>query len=137
MLNEETIDICVAIDMSGSISDKQASDFLSEIKGIMNEYVDFKLDLWCFDTKVYQYKKFTGDTADEILEYEVKGGGGTDFEANWQFMKEEGIEPKRFIMFTDGFPCGGWGDETYCDTLFIIHGPASIIAPFGQTAHYT
>jgi len=136
MMNEETIDVSVAIDMSGSISDKQAKDFLSEVKGIMDEYVDFKLDLWTFDTKVYGYKQFTGDIADEILDYECKGGGGTDFDVNYDFMKEQGIEPKRFIMFTDGYPCGSWGDETYCESLFIIHGNESIIAPFGQTAHY-
>ncbi len=136
MMNEETIDVSVAIDMSGSISDKQAKDFLSEVKGIMDEYVDFKLDLWCFDTNVYNYAKFTADNADEIMSYEVKGGGGTDFEANWEFMKENDIQPKRFIMFTDGYPCGSWGDEDYCETLFIVHGNDTIIAPFGQTAHY-
>jgi predicted metal-dependent peptidase len=136
MMNEETIDVSVAIDMSGSISDKQAKEFLSEVKGIMDEYTDFKLDLWTFDTSVYGYKQFTGDTADEIMEYDCKGGGGTDFDVNFEFMKEQGIEPKRFIMFTDGYPCGSWGDEDYCETLFIIHGNESIIAPFGQTAHY-
>jgi predicted metal-dependent peptidase len=113
-----------------------AKDFLSEVKGIMDEYTDFKLDLWCFDTQVYNYAKFTGDTAEDILQYEVKGGGGTDFDANYEFMKAEGIEPKKFIMFTDGYPCGSWGDEDYCDALFVIHGNDSIVSPFGQTAHY-
>jgi predicted metal-dependent peptidase len=136
MMNEETIDVSVAIDMSGSISDKMAMDFLSEVKGIMDEYQDFKLDLWTFDTQVYGYQRFTGDTADEILSYKCQGGGGTDFDVNYEFMKEEGIEPKRFIMFTDGYPCGSWGDENYCESLFIIHGNDSIVSPFGQTAHY-
>ena len=136
MLNEETIDVSVAIDMSGSISDAMAKDFLSEVKGIMDEYVDFNLDLWCFDTEVYNYIRFTGDTADDITSYEPKGGGGTDFDANYRFMKNEQIEPKKFIMFTDGYPCGSWGDEEYCDTLFIIHGNDSIIPPFGQVAYY-
>lgn len=136
MLNDETVDVCCAIDMSGSISDKQAKDFISEVKGIMDEYVDFNLQLWCFDTAVYNYAKFTGDTAQDILEYQVKGGGGTDFDANYEYMKEQGIEPKKFIMFTDGYPCGSWGDELYCDSLFIIHGSESIIPPFGQVAYY-
>jgi len=136
MMNEETIDVSVAIDMSGSISDKMAMDFLSEVKGIMDEYQDFKLDLWTFDTRVYGYQQFTGDTADEIMSYKCQGGGGTDFDVNYEFMKNEGIEPKRFIMFTDGYPCGSWGDENYCESLFIIHGNDSIISPFGQTAHY-
>ena len=136
MLNDETVDVCCAIDMSGSISDVQAKDFISEVKGIMDEYVDFNLQLWCFDTSIYNYAKFTGDTAQDILEYQVKGGGGTDFDANFEYMKEHGIEPKKFIMFTDGYPCGSWGDEFYCDSLFIIHGSESIIPPFGQVAYY-
>ncbi len=136
MTNEDTIDVSVAIDMSGSISDKMAKDFLSEVKGIMDEYQDFKLDLWCFDTQVYNYTKFTSDNADDIMSYEVKGGGGTDFDVNFEYMKENDIEPKRFIMFTDGYPCGSWGDENYCESLFIIHGNETIIAPFGQTAYY-
>jgi predicted metal-dependent peptidase len=136
MMNEETIDVSVAIDMSGSISDKQAKDFISEVKGIMDEYVDFKLDIWTFDTEVYGYQRFTADNADDIMSYDCQGGGGTDFEANWTFMKDNDIAPKRFIMFTDGYPCGSWGDEDYCETLFIVHGNDSIIAPFGQTAHY-
>jgi predicted metal-dependent peptidase len=136
MMNEETIDVSVAIDMSGSISDVQAKDFISEVKGIMDEYKDFKLDIWCFDTDVYNYAQFTGDTADEIMDYRVKGGGGTAFEANFEFMKENDIVPKKFIMFTDGYPCGSWGDDDYCDTLFVVHGSDSIIAPYGQTAYY-
>lgn len=136
MMNEETIDVSIAIDMSGSISDEMAKDFLSEVKGIMDEYADFKLDIWCFDTEIYNYTQYTGDNADDINAYECMGGGGTDFDANWQFMKNEGIEPKRFIMFTDGYPCGSWGDEDYCETLFVIHGNETIISPFGQTAYY-
>ena len=136
MMNEETIDVCASIDMSGSITDVMAKDFLSEVKGIMDEYKDFKLKLWCFDTEVYNFKEFTGDNADDIMDYEPKGGGGTDFDVNYEFMKEEGIEPKKFIMFTDGYPCGSWGDEQYCDSLFIIHGTDSIIPPFGNYAYY-
>jgi len=136
LMNEETIDVSIAIDMSGSISNAQANDFISEVKGIMDEYVDFKLDIWCFDTSVYNYAQFTGDTAGDIVEYQVTGGGGTDFDVNYQFMKDNDIVPKKFIMFTDGYPCGSWGDEDYCDTLFVIHGNDSIVSPFGQTAYY-
>jgi predicted metal-dependent peptidase len=136
MMNEETIDVSVAIDMSGSISNEQANDFISEVKGIMDEYRDFKLDIWCFDTDVYNYAQFAGDNADDITEYKVKGGGGTDFDVNFSFMKDNDIRPKKFIMFTDGYPCGSWGDDEYCDTMFVIHSNDTIIAPYGQTAHY-
>jgi predicted metal-dependent peptidase len=136
MLNEETIDIVVSFDMSGSITNDMGKEMISEVKGIMEEYKDFKLKLWCFDTNVYNYAEFTGDNADDLLSYELKGGGGTDFNCNWQYMKDHDIQPKRFIMFTDGYPWDSWGDPDYCDTLFIIHGTESIVSPFGQTAYY-
>jgi predicted metal-dependent peptidase len=132
---DETIDICIGIDMSGSIGDDQAKDFISEIKGIMDEYKEYKIKLWCFDTKVYNEQDFDGYGSD-IMEYEVKGGGGTEFDANWNYMKEHDINPKKFIMFTDGYPWGSWGDENYCDTVFIIHGNNTIVPPFGAHAYY-
>lgn len=133
---QETIDICVAIDMSGSIGDEQAKDFLSEIKGIMQEYRDFKIKLWCFDTKVYNEADYDGYTMDEFDNYEPMGGGGTEFDVNWEYMKEHDIQPKKFIMFTDGYPWGSWGDENYCDTVFIIHGNNTVVPPFGEYAYY-
>ena len=53
-------------------------------------------------------------------------------------MKEHDIQPKNFIMFTDGYPWSSWGDENYCDTVFVIHGnhDRSLMAPFGTTCHY-
>ena len=135
---DETIDICIALDMSGSIGDEQARDFLSEIKGIMDEYKDYNIKLWCFDTKVYNEQDFSADGGDDLMDYEIKGGGGTDFDANWTYMKYNDIQPKKFIMFTDGYPWDSWGDESYCDTIFIIHShrDKNLQAPFGLTAHY-
>ena len=133
---KETIDICVAIDMSGSIGEDQARDFLSEIKGIMQEYQDFNIKVWCFDTSVYNEADFNGYSMDEFDEYVPVGGGGTEFDANWEYMKENDINPKKFIMFTDGYPWGSWGDPDYCDTVFIIHGNDKIVPPFGEYAYY-
>lgn len=132
----DTIDIAVAIDTSGSMSDDMLRDFLGEVKGIMEAFRDFKLTLWTFDTQVYGSKLFTAENLHEIMEYDPKGGGGTLFEANWEHMKDEGIEPQRFVMFTDGYPGNSWGDSEYCDTLFVMHGTTSIVAPFGISAYY-
>jgi len=124
--------------MSGSIGDVQGRDFLSEVKGIMEEYQDYNIKLWCFDTKVYNEQDFVGDDGNDLLDYQIMGGGGTDFDCNWEYMKETGHVPKKFIMFTDGYPWGSWGDENYCDTIFIIHSnrDKSLQSPFGLTAHY-
>lgn len=133
---DQQIDICVSIDMSGSISNEMARDFLSEIKGIMDSFKEFNLRLWTFDTQVYNPVEITSDNIQEFETYEPKGGGGTDFMCNWKYMKDENIVPKKFIMFTDGYPWESWGDEEYCDTIFIIHGPETIKPPFGVYSHY-
>jgi predicted metal-dependent peptidase len=135
---DETIDICVAIDMSGSITNTQAQIFLSEVKGIMEEYKDYKIKLWCFDTEVYNEADFSADDGSDLLDYEVAGGGGTEFMVNWTYMKEHDIVPKKFIMFTDGYAWDSWGDENYCETVFIIHShhDKNLQGPFGVTAHY-
>ena len=106
---QDTIDICVALDMSGSIGNEQAADFLGEVKGIMDEYQDYRVKVWCFDTKVYNEQDFTADGGESLTDYEIVGGGGTDFMANWTYMKEQDIQPKKFIMFTDGYAWDSWG----------------------------
>lgn len=138
MKNDFKVKAAVSIDCSGSMGDEMLRDLLSETKGIMQQFNDFELEVWCFDTRVYGYVKYTPDNLDEIDQYEIKGGGGTDFMCNWDFMKEKGITPERFIMMTDGYPGGSWGDEDYCDTLFLIHGDPGrrIVPPFGMGAYY-
>tara|TARA_R110001606_G_scaffold135304_2_gene272276 strand:- start:14879 stop:16240 length:1362 start_codon:yes stop_codon:yes gene_type:complete len=138
MDNDVKVDAAIAIDVSGSISKDMIRDFLGEIYGIMQQFPDFTLKVWTFDTKAYteSYKEFTPMNADEINEYEIIGCGGTDFACNWDFMEENEIEPDKFIMFTDGYPFGSWGNPAYCDTLFVMHGTNSIVPPFGEYTYY-
>ena len=130
------IDIAVSLDASGSISPKMLNDFLSEVGGIMEQFPAYKIHVVTFDTQAYNPQQFDSENLDDINTYEVQGGGGTDFDCVFQYFKDNEIEPKRHIMFTDGYPGGSWGDENYCDTVFIMHGTTSIVPPFGQYAYY-
>ena len=132
----EEIDVVVSIDMSGSISDKQAKAFLGEIGGMMNSFDGYKVHVFCFDTDTYNPKDFDNENMESIEEYEPMGGGGTDFDCIFTYLKENAIEPKRLIVFTDGYPCGSWGDPDYCDTTWIIHGDPNPNPPFGTFALY-
>jgi len=132
----EEIDIAVAIDMSGSISNKQAALFLGEVRGIMEAFDSYRVHVFCFDTEIYNAEDFTSDNMDTIEAYEPKGGGGTDFDAIFTHLKNREKDTKRLIVFTDGYPCGSWGDPDYTDTTFIIHGSDSIKPPFGTWAYF-
>ena len=135
MLPDEQLDVVIALDTSGSISEDMIRDFLSEVKGMMDMYNSYNIQVFTFDTEVYNLQVFTEDNGSELSEYNILGGGGTDFDVCYNFMKDEGIEPKQFIMFTDGYPFGSWGDPDYCDSIFVVHGNDTIEAPFGVTAH--
>ena len=130
------IDIAVSIDASGSMGDRMLKDFLAEVAGIMEQFPNYRIHVLSFDTQVYNPQQFNSENLEDITGYEIMGGGGTDFDCVFQYFKDNEIEPKRHIMFTDGYPCGSWGDEQYCDTVFIMHGTTSIVPPFGQFAYY-
>jgi predicted metal-dependent peptidase len=89
-----------------------------------------------FDTDVYNPKQYDSENLDSMIDYDPQGGGGTDFECVWNYFKEQEIQPRRLIMFTDGYPFGSWGDPDYCDTTFILHGTTTIVPPFGTHAYY-
>jgi predicted metal-dependent peptidase len=132
----EEIDVVISLDMSGSITNKQGQAFLGEIAGMMAAFDGYKIHVFCFDTDVYNPADFNSENMDSIESYEPAGGGGTDFDVIFAYLRREAIEPKRLIVFTDGYPCGSWGDPDYCDTTWIIHGDKNPNPPFGSYAIY-
>jgi predicted metal-dependent peptidase len=136
MRQDPMIDIAVAIDASGSIAETMLKDFLSEIQGIMDSFPAYRIHVVTFDTECYNPAQYDSDNLDSMCDYEVSGGGGTDFDAVFRYLKENEIEPKRLVVFTDGYPFGSWGDENYADTVWILHGTTTIVPPWGQYAYY-
>lgn len=140
LYSEDHVEFTLAIDTSGSISVPMLQDFMGEVYGVMETYSSFTVHVWCFDTKVYNHQVFTQDDIDDLLSYEIVGRGGTNFMANWEYMEEIDHIPRTFIMLTDGQPWDSWGDEDYCDTIFVIHDETvinrRIQAPFGQTLYF-
>lgn len=138
--SEDHVEFSLGIDTSGSICQKMLNDFVSEVRGIVDTYSSFEINIWCYDTKVYNHQVYTQDNIDEMEYYELKGGGGTDFDANYRHMKEIGHVPKVFVNLTDGGTWDSWGDEDYCETIFIIHDESFIAqrtkAPFGMTLYF-
>lgn len=138
-LEQPTIDVAVAIDASGSMSESMLRDLLSEVSGIMQTFSDFRLHLFTFDDQAYGLKEFNQYNLDEINSYEIKGGGGTRFSSCWEYMIKNEIKPERFVMFTDGYDFGdcGYSFKDYVETLFIIHsGHRNFDPKFGMVAHY-
>lgn len=138
MIPGNRVDVTVAIDTSGSITDNDIKLFLSEVKGIMDSYDDYNINIFCWDTSVHAPAKFSPDNMSDIMEYVPGGGGGTDPHCIWDYLKENEIEPKKLVVFTD-FCFWGWEPrsvEDYCDTVWIIKDNKDAQPEFGVFAHY-
>lgn len=138
MKNAQTIDVVVGIDTSGSITETDLKTFLSEVKGIMDMYDDYRVHIITWDTEIYNPQDYTPDSAADITTYEPGGGGGTDPMCVWKYLRDNDIEPKKLIMFTD-YCFFGWQPEEvrdYCDTIWVIKGNPSAEPEFGIWAHY-
>jgi predicted metal-dependent peptidase len=136
---EEAINVFLAIDTSGSVSEDMLREFLSEISGMMAQYNNYIIRICQFDTSVYGYAEYTQDSGEDIADYPLRGGGGTKFMVIWDYMKKHSIEPDQLIVFTDGMPnpSTAWGDPDYCDTTFLIHTQyGRAVAPYGESVYY-
>jgi predicted metal-dependent peptidase len=134
----EEIDITVAIDTSGSIGNTELKVFLSEIQGIMDSFSGYRIHVFCFDTRVHNPADYSSENLDSIAEYVPGGGGGTDFDCIFDYLKREAIEPNRLIVFTDMMPFGSWGIPDFCDTTWIGYGEyaKTVTPPFGTWATF-
>lgn len=133
---EKKIDICIAIDMSGSITKQMRMDFLSELVGIVKQHRYYRIRLMCFDTKVHNEQIFNSNDNDlnDILSYQFMGGGGTDFMVVWKHLQGIRHKPEHLFVFTDGYPGGEWGIPKYCETTFLI--TTKVKPPFGHHIPY-
>jgi len=104
----EYIELAVAIDSSGSVSDKEMSEFVAIVEDLMKELRDFTIHLIICDAKVHSYQKLTRGSS--IDKSKIKGYGGTNFMPAFNFVKDRGIRPDLFIYLTDGFP-NKWPEE--------------------------
>ena len=74
----------------------------------------------------------------------ITGGAGFIGHNVVRFLEQQGVEcfgvdnrtTYGFVMFTDGMPFGEWGEEEYCETVWIIKGNPGCEPPWGIWAHY-
>jgi len=125
-LSSDLLRIIIAIDTSGSINKSLLATFLGEVSSIMQSYPNYEIDLITADTKVHSHKVFLPT---EELEYEVSGGGGTDFRPVFEYIDQHIDYPTLLLFFTDGhgtFP----EEEVSYDVMWVM--PEEVDVPFGE-----
>ncbi len=99
-------EIAVAVDCSGSVSERQLGLFQEEIRSILAGQRPRLVHVLYFDTAVQKFETYQ---AGEPISLAPIGGGGTDFRPCFDWLSERGIVPQTLVFLTD--LCGTFPDE--------------------------
>ena len=94
------LNLVIAIDTSGSISNDDLKGFFSEINSILNCVDEYKIFLIQCDAKIQSIDEYLSPKKIDIKELKIKGRGGTDFRPVFEYMRENNILYP-LIYFTD------------------------------------
>ena len=126
-LYSETLEIVVAIDVSGSIDEESLGIFFSELESIMMTFGEYAIDVITCDYKIRSVSRYT--TAEPIIRPNIEGGGSTDFRPLFDYVSKAIDNPKLIIYFSDAQ--GVFPDEApNIETLWILNSDAEV--PFGE-----
>lgn len=120
-------DLVFAVDCSGSISNKELTQFASEIKHVQLELNPTKIHIVYFDSNVCNYNEFEQG---EEVEISPRGGGGTAFSPVFRFINEQAIECVACVFLTD-LCCDDFGPPPDYPVLW-VSTEKNMKVPFGQ-----
>lgn len=124
-------EIAIVVDTSGSISDSELTAFMSEVSCILDECRPEKCYVLWTDSQVAKCDEV--EDVSELTELTPAGGGGTDMEAAFRYMEDEGIYPEMFVVLTDGLTPFNESNEPECEVIWAI--TTDKVAPYGKTVH--
>ena len=130
--SESLLDITVAVDISGSVSDEEFGVFVSEIYSILRMLKPEKLTLLQFDTVIHSVTKL--NNVRDLSQVQFKGRGGTKIEPVMQWANEN--KPKLLLVFTDG-EFYFRNATTQVNTIWVVHNNLRFTAPLGKVIYYS
>jgi len=98
VFSQEIDNIILAIDTSGSITDRDLQQFASELTAILESF-ETTLDVLYCDTDVRKHERFSRD--DLPLSLGMYGGGGTRFSPVFDWIHNQNKAPACLIYLTD------------------------------------
>ena len=97
--SERLGNVVIAIDTSGSVSEKELEAFVSEISSLLSTCNPEQIHVLQCDTSINDYSVYTPE--DLPLSIERKGFGGTRFEPVFERVEKLNIKPVALLYLTD------------------------------------
>lgn len=128
---EKLVDLAIAVDASGSVSDEDFLVFVSETHGLMKMMKPDNITLIQFDSRIKEINKVS--SIQELSKIKFYGRGGTSINPVLNWANEN--RPELLIVFTDGY--FHFSElKTKVPVIWLIHNNESFKAPFGKVIHY-
>ena len=127
---KESAEVVIAIDTSGSISEADFSEFMSEVQSMHSLAPGTRMTVMTCDADVHEVIEC--DDFEQLKEQiKFKGGGGTDFRPVWKKVRELHPTAEYLVYFTDGY--GEFPDvnDSGMDVLWVSTGEKFKV-PFGD-----
>lgn len=115
----------ILLDTSASVDTELLRTFVRGVKGLMQQ--DAVIRVGCFDTRFYGFREVRSQQ--DILNLELTGAGGTDFNAAVAAFSGDA---ENRIIFTDGF---AEMPEQRCDAVWVVYGNTTIDPPGGRVLY--
>lgn len=133
MYSTALIDLTIAVDISGSVTDYEFKTFISEIASIFRMLNPEKITLIQFDTVIKSVDEIKGFR--DLMNVTFTGRGGTNFEPVNEWAKA--AKPQLLMVFTDG-EFRFRSPDYKGDLLWLIHNDRKkkFKPPYGKTIHY-
>jgi len=130
-LRSDRLDIAIAVDTSGSISEQRLNEFMSEIAGILNSVDNFKAELIACDSEVHAHRTARCMDDFKVFQEECQGGGGTDFVPVFEELDGQNIDC--LVYLTDGMGSYPEKKPRY-DVVWVLNRelPERYEVPFGR-----
>lgn len=134
-ISERVDELCIAVDTSGSIGQRELTTFLTEVVAICEHVKPERIRLLYWGHTVAGDETYdSGSYAELAKTTKPKGGGGTDVTCVTAYMKEKNIDPQACIVLTDGYLAGDWSTWR-CPVLWTIMDNKSATPTCGKTVH--
>jgi len=131
MYSNSLMDLVIAVDISGSVSDYDFLVFISEVHAIFKKMKPKKITLIQFDEGIQSIDEIK--SLHDLSKLKFTGRGGTNITKVVEWANEN--KPELLMMFTDGY--FKWPQlTTKANTLWFIHDNPPFTAPYGKVIHY-
>lgn len=132
LFSEKLINLAIAVDASGSVSDEEFLVFVSETTGIMKMMNPDQITLIQFDSAIKSVDKV--HSIMELSKIKFTGRGGTRISPVLEWAKQN--KPQLLLVFSDG-EFRFFESESKIPVVWVINNNDRFSAPFGKTIHYT